>query len=172
MHLISPPAQATIAGLSGRLSQPHRWGERMVAPPEWVGPVLTWAEARMWTIQVFSGPETQLWGQREAGRTFLSGYFSFVSTASLGRRAQPAPAGRCRGSDGCLGPGKQGYSKGGCYGCSGQPGALWAHLGMRQTPPTLPSVHRSEASPSSPNSPCVLTKSTLPSPVSTLSWEV
>lgn len=174
MHLIYHAMQATIAGLSARLSVGplSRAGEEKGRWLHLSAPVLTWAQSRMWTIQVFSSRETQLQGLREAACMFLFGYFSFVSFAFLGRRAQSVLDGRWRASDGCLGSGKQGYSKEGSFSCSVQPAARWAHLGKREPPPTLPSVQRSKAFSSIPSSPSFLIKSILPSRFSTLGCKV
>lgn len=75
MHLIYHRMPATMAGLSAHLSvgplsptgeEKGRW-LRLTAP------VLTWAESRMWTIQVFSSRETQRWGWETLDALFSLG---------------------------------------------------------------------------------------------------
>lgn len=75
MHSIYHRMQATMAGLSAHLSvgplsptgeEKGRW-LRLTAP------VFTWAESRMWTIQVFSSRETQLRGWETLDALFSLG---------------------------------------------------------------------------------------------------
>lgn len=135
MHLIYHPAQVTMAGLSARLSvgplSPA--GEEKGRWPHLSAPALTWAESRMWTIQVFSSRESQLRRPREAGCTLLFGVVLLCLGCFSWQNGKSMLDDRRRASDGCLGSGQQGYSKGACFSCSVRPWAIGARGGVRET---------------------------------------